>query len=328
MCIVWPPIQNVLSAFSDFVLNGSPRVGVFLYGLIVKLLNPLGLHTAFYTPFQYQFGSYVTLAGETVMGDKAIFFAQLADSVPITGGVFQNAAYAMDMFACWGGAVAIYVTAKPDRKKYVMGIMLSACITSFLTGITEPWLFAFLFTAPLCFVAYALLNATAYVICYSLGIRLVSTFACGLIDFLLVGVLNNAPGWVLVIPVGLVYAVLEFVIFRFLIIKLNYKTPGREDAVLEDATDAPAFVFSGPKNSKEVQQAEGILAALGGKENIIEISSCATRLRVSVKDEFLVKKNEFMKYGAKGVSDRGKNLQIVMGLSVRQVLQAIENLMQ
>lgn len=255
------------------------------------------------------------------MGDKAIFFAQIADGVEVTGGVFQNAAYCMDMLACWGGAFAIYRSAKPEKKKMTAGILLSGCITSLLTGITEPWLFTFLFTAPMCFIFYSIINGLCYLVCYVLGIRLVATFATGIIDYILVGILNNAPGWYLVIPVGIVFAILEFVIFSFIIKKFHY-----EDIVAVGGQNdgEPTSILS---SKSKYQQALGIVSALGGKDNIETITCCATRLRVVVNDESIVKKGEFVNCGTKGLVDKGKSLQIIIGVDVYAVLNNINAIM-
>ena len=323
LCIIWPSVQKGLDSFSYWMLEGNPKLGLFIYGFIVKILNPVGLHTAFNTPFMYQFGSYVNKAGEVIMGDKAIFYAQLADNVKLTGGVFQNAAFAMDMLACWGGALAIIRSAKPENRKYVTGLMVSACITSFLTGITEPWLFSFLFVAPLCFVGYALINASCYVVCYLLDIHLVASFAAGFIDFLLVGVLNNVPRVWLLVPVGIVYAAIEYFVFTFLINRFNYKTPGREEE--EDYVDN---IRTEATDTDRNEQAKNIIEALGGKENIETVTNCATRLRATVFDESKVRENEFKKYGGKGVFHSGKNYQIVIGLDVINLIEEIKREME
>jgi len=324
MCIVWPPIQNGMDALSHLLLEQNPGITVFIYGVVVKILNPIGLHTPFITPFLYQLGSYTNLAGEVIQGDKLMFFAQLADGVPVTAGIFSPGPFAMDMFGCWGGALAIVLAAKPEKRKMTAGIMFSACITSFLTGITEPWLFAFLFCAPACWLAFTVINGAAYFICYHLGIRLSTNFACGVIDFILMDVLNNAPRWYLIVPVGIFLAVVEFFSFSFLIRKFNYKTPGRED----DETASVDQITNPATSGEKYEQAVAIVNALGGVSNISEITCCATRLRVIVIDETIVKKNEFTKLGAKGLNDRGKNLQIIMGLNVMSVLRNIKSVME
>jgi len=320
LCIVWPPIQHGLNSFSAWMLEQSPSLGVFFYGVIVKLLNPLGLHTAFVTPFQYQFGTYVTLAGEVISGDKAMFFAQLADGVEVTAGIFQNGQYCMDMIACIGVGLAIYHEARPERKKVTAGILISACFTSFLTGITEPLLFSYLFVAPLCFLSYALINGVCYIVCYHAGIRLASTFASGFIDYVLIGILGNAPKWYLVLPLGIAFGVVEYVLFRFLIRKFNYQTPGREDDVNE-LTEGDILSLT------DRTKAEGIIAAFGGKDNIDSITCCATRLRAKVKDLSLVRKEEFKNYGGKGVFEKGENYQVIIGLQVQNMLNSINEIL-
>ncbi len=320
LCIIWPPIGNLLNMFADFAVNQNTEVGLFFYGIIVKALNPIGLHSAFYTPFQFQFGTYTSLSGEVFSGDKAMFFAQMADGArDVTAGLFNMGNFAIDTFGMIGIGLAIYKNALPERKKATAGILISACFTSFVCGITEPLLFSYLFVAPLCFAAYCILNGICYTLCYMLGIRIVATFAGGIIDYLIIGVLGNAPKWYLILPVGIVFGVLFYVIDDFLIRKFNYKTIGREDIVEGEFDEMPV-----PENLDE--RAYAIIAALGGKENIADITCCATRLRVHVKDAGIVKKEDFRKYGSKGVVDKGENLQIIIGTSVQNLLAEIEQI--
>lgn len=325
LCIIWPPIQSALLTFSYYMLEANPIIGMFLYGVIVKGLNPLGLHTAFYTPFYYQFGEYLNLAGELITGDKAIFFAQMADGVKVTGGIFNNGAFVMEMIGCFGGALAIYRRAKPDKKRMAAGVMMSACVTSFLTGISEPFLFSFLFVAPVCFGAYCILNGLAYVVCYLLDIHVVSGFASGIIDYILIDVLSGAPRWYLIIPVGLVFAVLLYLAFYFIIPVFDYKTPGREDDDLN-------IVSTGDGEMEKVNtkntHAKEIVEALGGKDNIKSVTCCATRLRVTVLDEVCVQEKELKQIGAKGLLHKGKNFQIIIGLGVQSTLRDVEEVLK
>ncbi len=319
-CIIWPGISSVINVFADFIINQNTEIGLFFYGVIAKLLNPLGLHNVFATPFQYQFGTYTNLAGEVISGDKAMFFAQMTDGVPnVTAGIFNMGNYAVDTFAMLGIGLAIYKNARPERKKATAGILVSACLTSFVCGITEPLLFSYLFVAPLCFGIYCLLNGICYAVCYILGIRITATFAGGIIDYLLIGVLGGAPKWYLIPVVGLVLGVLFYVLDDYLIRKFNYKTIGREDSVEGEFDETP---LTGSISSV----AEGILDALGGKDNIADITCCATRLRVRVKEVSVVRKEEFKNYGSKGLVDKGENLQIIIGTKVQNLLCEIEKM--
>ena len=320
LCVIWPGIAKVMDAFAAFVINQNTRIGLFFYGIIVKALNPLGLHNVFCTPFMFQFGSYTNLAGEVFSGDKAMFFAQMADGVEnVTAGLFNMGNFAIDTFGMVGIGLAIYKNAAPQRKKATAGILISACFTSFVCGITEPLLFSYLFVAPLCFATYCILNGLCYVVCYSLGVRIVATFAGGVIDYLIIGVLGNAPKWYLILPIGIVFGILFFFIDDFLIRKFNYQTIGREDIVEGEFDDTPLV-------GRLDEKAVAIVAALGGRGNIEDITCCATRLRVRVKNADVVEKAEFAKQGAKGLVDKGTNLQIIIGTSVQNLLNEIEKL--
>ena len=318
MTIVWPAISSLINMFADFVITQNTEVGLFFYGVIVKALNPLGLHNVFCTPFMYQFGTYTTLAGELVSGDKAMFFAQMADGVKdVTAGLFNMGNFSVDMIGMIGIGLAIYKNAIPERKKATAGILISACFTSFVCGITEPLLFSYLFVAPLCFATYCIINGLCYTVCYMLGIRIVATFAGGIIDYLIIGILGGAPNSWMLIPVGLITGVLFFFIDDFLIRKFNYQTLGREP-VIDGEFDEAAPVGNYSDN------AVGIIKALGGKANIDDITCCATRLRVRVKDIDIVKKDAFTKYGSRGLVEKGNNLQIIIGTTVQTLLGEIE----
>lgn len=320
LTFIWPTISNIITAFADFVITQNTSVGLFFYGIIVKALNPIGLHNVFCTPFMFQFGTYTTLAGEVVSGDKAMFFAQMTDGIKnVTAGLFNMGNYTIDTFAMVGIGLAIYKNALPERKKATAGILISACFTSFVCGITEPLLFSYLFVAPLCFVTYCVLNGLCYTVCYLLGVRITATFAGGIIDFLIIGVLGNAPKWYLIPLIGIVFGVAFFLIDDFLIRKFNYQTIGREP-VIQGEFDEVAPVGNSDENAK------GIIEALGGKSNIEDITCCATRLRVRVADVESVKKDDFKKFGSRGLIEKGNNLQIIIGTSVQNLLNEIEKL--
>ncbi|WDF05506.1 glucose-specific PTS transporter subunit IIBC [Shouchella hunanensis] len=302
LLIVWPPIQTGLNEVSVFLLETGQYFAVFFFGFIKRLLIPFGLHHIFHAPFWFEFGQYTNAAGEIVRGDQLIFFAQLRDGVDITAGQFMVGEFPIMMFGLPAAALAMYHAAKPEKKKVVAGLMVSAALTSFLTGITEPLEFMFLFVAPVLFVIHALLDGISFVIMTYFSVNVGFTFSGGAIDFFLFGILPNQDGWWITIIVGLIFAVIYYTVFRFAIVKFNLKTPGREveEATNEKAKDKGAL-------------AGHILTAMGGKENIAHLDACITRLRVSVNDIKAVDKKELKNLGAAGVLEVGDNIQAIFG---------------
>ncbi|AHV96527.1 glucose-specific PTS transporter subunit IIBC [Paenibacillus sabinae] len=311
LTIVWPPIQHGLNFLSQNMINTNLTLSAFIFGLIERSLIPFGLHHIFYAPFWYEFGSYVDKAGDLVRGDQRIFMQQLRDGVPFTAGTFTTGKYPFMMFGLPAAALAIYHESRPENKKVVGSLMVSAALTSFLTGITEPLEFSFLFVAPLLFAVHVVFAGLSFMTMQILGVKIGMTFSGGFIDYTLFGIIPNRTAWWLVIPVGLVIAVIYYFGFRFVIRKFNLKTPGREDAVDNDAdgtaADAAAVSTAGddlPRN---------ILSALGGQQNIVHLDACITRLRVEVKDKVNVDKNRLKKLGASGVLEVGNNVQAIFG---------------
>ncbi len=302
MLFVWPYAQSGLNALSYLMLETNQTISVFFFGVIERALIPFGLHHIFYSPFWFEFGTYTTAAGEVVRGDQAIFFAQLQDGVEFTAGTFMVGKFPFMMFGLPAAALAIYHTAKPERKKVVGGIMASAALTSFLTGITEPIEFSFLFVAPLLFGIHCIFAGFSFMIMEILGVKIGQTFSGGLIDFILFGVLPNRTEWWWVIIVGLCFSVIYYFGFRWAILKFNLATPGREDEA-EDADD------DGEVGDLPFE----ILEAMGGQENIDHLDACITRLRVSVNDKGNVNKNRLKKLGASGVMEVGNNIQAIFG---------------
>ncbi|WP_394219635.1 glucose-specific PTS transporter subunit IIBC [Halobacillus trueperi] len=302
MLWVWPFAQTGLNALSHLMLEGNQTVSAFFFGLIERSLIPFGLHHIFYSPFWFEFGSYTNAAGEIVRGDQTIFFEQLRDGVEFTAGTFMVGKFPFMMFGLPAAALAIYHTAKPERKKVVGGIMASAALTSFLTGITEPIEFSFLFVAPLLFAIHAVFAGFSFMIMEILGVKIGQTFSGGLIDFILFGVLPNRTDWWWVIIVGLVFSVVYYFGFRWAILKFNLATPGREDEA-EDAEE------DGEVGDLPFE----ILEAMGGQKNIDHLDACITRLRVSVNDKNDVNKNRLKKLGASGVMEVGNNIQAIFG---------------
>ncbi|HHO5406997.1 TPA: glucose-specific PTS transporter subunit IIBC [Staphylococcus aureus] len=315
MALIWPTIQSGLNAFSTGLLDSNTGVAVFLFGFIKRLLIPFGLHHIFHAPFWFEFGSWKNAAGEIIHGDQRIFIEQIREGAHLTAGKFMQGEFPVMMFGLPAAALAIYHTAKPENKKVVAGLMGSAALTSFLTGITEPLEFSFLFVAPLLFFIHAVLDGLSFLTLYLLDVHLGYTFSGGFIDYVLLGVLPNKTQWWLVIPVGLVYAVIYYFVFRFLIVKLKYKTPGREDkqsqAVTASATELPYAV----------------LEAMGGKANIKHLDACITRLRVEVNDKSKVDVPGLKDLGASGVLEVGNNMQAIFGPKSDQIKHEMQQIM-
>ncbi|AWV32580.1 glucose-specific PTS transporter subunit IIBC [Paenibacillus odorifer] len=308
LTIVWPPIQHGLNYVSQSMIDTNKTLAAFIFGTIERSLIPFGLHHIFYSPFWYEFGTYVDKAGELVRGDQRIFMQQLRDGVDFTAGTFTTGKYPFMMFGLPAAALAIYHEAKPQNKKIVGSLMISAALTSFLTGITEPLEFSFLFVAPLLFAVHAVFAGLSFMTMHILDVKIGMTFSGGFIDFVLFGIIPNRTAWWLVIPVGLVLALIYYFGFRFVIRKFNLMTPGREeDTNEEEEVDTESVSRAGddlPRN---------ILSALGGKENITHLDACITRLRVEVKDKAGVDKNRLKKLGASGVLEVGNNVQAIFG---------------
>ncbi|MCH4533136.1 glucose-specific PTS transporter subunit IIBC [Staphylococcus haemolyticus] len=308
LCFVWPPIQEGLNSLSNFLLNKNLTLTTFIFGIIERSLIPFGLHHIFYAPFWFEFGHYTNHAGELVRGDQRIWMAQLKDGVPFTAGAFTTGKYPFMMFGLPAAALAIYKNARPERKKVVGGLMLSAALTSFLTGITEPLEFSFLFVAPLLYVIHVFLAGSSFLIMHLLDVKIGMTFSGGFIDYVLYGLLNwDRTHALLVIPVGLVYAVVYYFLFNFAIKKFNLKTPGREDEEQEI------------RNSSVARLPFDVLDAMGGKENIKHLDACITRLRVEVNDKSKVDVQGLKALGASGVLEVGNNMQAIFGPKSDQI---------
>ena len=307
MIIIWPPIQSGLNAFSTNMVDANRTLAAFIFGVIERSLIPFGLHHIFYAPFWYEFGSYTNAAGDLVRGDQRIFMEQIKDNVQhLTAGTFTTGKYPFMMFGLPAAALAIYHEARPEKKAIVGGLMASAALTSFLTGITEPIEFSFLFVAPVLFGIHAIFAGLSFMTMHLLNVKIGMTFSGGLIDYVLFGLINPQTNAWIVIPVGLVFALIYYFGFRFAIRKWNLKTPGRE-LEEDDESQAPA----GKAGAGDL--AANILDAMGGKENIAHLDACITRLRVSVNDSKNVDKAQLKKLGAAGVLEVGNNIQAIFG---------------
>jgi glucose PTS system EIICBA or EIICB component len=307
---VWPPIQRVIDMLSIWATETNTLISTFLFGFFQRALIPFGLHHIFYQPFWFEFGEFTKTNGEVVRGDMTRYFA--GDP---TAGIFMAGLFPFMLFGLPAAALAIYHTARPEKKKYVGGIMASAALTSFLTGITEPIEFAFLFVAPVLFIIHAVFAGLSFVAMNLLGVKAGFTFSGGFIDYILYWPLST-NAW-LVIPVGLAFSVIYYFGFRWAILKWNLMTPGREEEEDEEA-DA---------QGEKSELAANILTALGGKDNITNLDACITRLRVSVSDPKDVDKDRLKKLGASGVLEMGNNIQAIFGTQSDHLKSQIKDIM-
>ncbi|WP_096188034.1 glucose-specific PTS transporter subunit IIBC [Evansella halocellulosilytica] len=304
MNFLWPFAQDGLNTFSYFMTESNRTIATFIFGVIERALIPFGLHHIFYSPFWFEFGSYTNAAGEIIRGDQQIFFNQIRDGAELTAGAFMTGKFPFMMFGLPAAALAIYHCARPENKKVVAGIMGSAALTAFLTGITEPIEFSFLFVAPLLFAVHTVFAGLSFMTMHLLDIKIGMTFSGGVIDFFLYGILPNRTDWWLVIPVGLVFAVIYYFGFRFAIKKFNLMTPGREEPQENEESAA-----QGNKDELPYE----VLKAFGGKENLTYLDACITRLRITVDDVSKVDKDRLKELGASGVMQIDKNVQAIFG---------------
>lgn len=296
LSFVWPPIQEKINAFSMWAAYSSPVVAGTTYGFVERLLLPFGLHHIWNVPFFFEIGQYVNKAGELVTGDIPRFFAGDATAGILGGG------FLIKMFGLPAAALAIFHTAKPENRLKVGGIMASGALTAFLTGITEPLEFTFLFVAPMLYFIHAVMVGSAFAVINLAGAHIGYTFSQGAIDYMLFYALDTKP-WI-VFLLGPVYAALYYVVFRFFITAFDMKTPGREN---ESATADGAAEPTGGG------MAEKLVAAFGGKANIETLDACITRLRLAVKDASKVSDDALKQLGASGVMRIGNNVQAVFG---------------
>jgi PTS system N-acetylglucosamine-specific IIC component len=316
---IWPPIQNVITGFGDWII-ASGNIGLFSFGAGNRLLLPFGLHHILNNFVWYSFGEYFDAAKQIVVhGDLLRFFAKDPAS-----GTFMAGFFPVMMFGLPGACLAMVHNAKKGKKKLVFGLVASMALTSFLTGITEPIEFTFMFLAFPLYIIHSLLTGLSLVIMNLLHVRLGFGFSAGLFDYLLNYGISTKP--LLLIPVGLAYFALYFVLFDFFIKKWDLKTPGREDD-----SAAPAEVCfpvtpgaDGGTPANADSPAAKYLAALGGKENIVHLSNCATRIRMEVKDASKVNDAILKNLGAKGVMKSGKSVQVIIGPEVERIADGIK----
>ena len=339
MFYIWPVVQSGIAALGALVL-ASGYAGTFIYGLLERALIPFGLHHVFYMPFwQTAVGGTAIIDGVTVTGAQNIFFAELASKSTTVFSVsatrFMAGKFPFMMFGLPGAALAMYQCAKPEKKKVAGGLLLSAALTAFLTGITEPLEFTFIFVALPMYAVHCVLAGLSFMLMHILNVGVGMTFSGGLIDLVLFGVMqgNAKTHWMWVVVVGAVYFVLYYIIFRFMISKFDYKTPGRDDAEevklytrADVNTRSAASGSTAPAGDDPVSAL--IVEGLGGADNLSDVDCCATRLRCTVKDVALVKQDVLKASGASGVICKGDGVQVVYGPKVAVIKAKLEDYLE
>ena len=339
MFYIWPVVQSGIAALGALVL-ASGYAGTFIYGLLERALIPFGLHHVFYMPFwQTAVGGTAIIDGVTVTGAQNIFFAELASKSTTVFSVsatrFMAGKFPFMMFGLPGAALAMYHCAKPEKKKAAGGLLLSAALTAFLTGITEPLEFTFIFVALPMYAVHCVLAGLSFMLMHILNVGVGMTFSGGLIDLVLFGAMqgNAKTHWIWVVVVGAVYFVLYYLIFRFMISKFNYKTPGRDDAEevkLYTRADVNARSAASGSNAPAGDDPVSalIVEGLGGTDNLSDVDCCATRLRCTVKDAALVKQDVLKASGASGVICKGNGVQVVYGPKVAVIKAKLEDYLE
>ena len=339
MFYIWPVVQSGIAALGALVL-ASGYAGTFIYGLLERALIPFGLHHVFYMPFwQTAVGGTAIIDGVTVTGAQNIFFAELASKSTTVFSVsatrFMAGKFPFMMFGLPGAALAMYQCAKPEKKKVAGGLLLSAALTAFLTGITAPLEFTFIFVALPMYAVHCVLAGLSFMLMHILNVGVGMTFSGGLIDLVLFGVMqgNAKTHWVWVVVVGAVYFVLYYIIFRFMISKFDYKTPGRDDAEeVKLYTRADVNARSAASGSTAPAGDDPVSAliveGLGGATNLSDVDCCATRLRCTVKDAALVKQDVLKATGASGVICKGNGVQVVYGPKVAVIKAKLEDYLE
>ncbi len=294
--VIWAPIQNVINSIGQWII-GAGAVGVFVFGFLNRLLIPFGLHHVLNSFIWFVFGNYTDAAGQVWTGDLNRFF----HGDP-TAGNFMAGFYLIFMFALPAVALAIYRTSKPENRKAVGGALVSVAFTAFLTGITEPIEFMFMFLAPVLYVLHAILTGLALAVSYTFGILHGFTFSAGAIDYLLNWGLATNP--VMIIPAGLAFGAIYYFVFVWAIKALDIPTPGRMDEELDESATADLNISD--FSAKLVER-------LGGKSNIDTLDACITRLRMTVKDAGAIDESALKSMGIKGIMKKSNNVQVVVG---------------
>lgn len=326
MFFIWQPVQQGIAKLGTLVLE-SGYAGTWIYGITERALIPFGLHHVFYMPFwQTELGGSMIIDGNVVSGAQNIFFAELASKATerfsVSATRFMSGKFPFMIFGLPAAALAMYRAARPEKKKAVGGLLLSAALTSMITGITEPLEFTFLFAAPVMYGVHCILAGLSYMLMHIFGVGVGMTFSGGLIDLTLFGILqgNDKTSWVWIAVIGLIYAVVYYFVFYFMITKFNLKTPGRED----DGTETKLYTRADYNKKNSDKTSELLLKGLGGKDNISDLDCCATRLRVTVKDVGITNEKLLKESGASGVIIKGNGIQVVFGPKVSVIKSALE----
>ena len=337
MFYLWPFVQIGISKLGGLVLS-SGYIGTWIYGILERALIPFGLHHVFYMPFwQTELGGSMTIDGNIVTGAQNIFFAELAskstDVFSVSATRFMSGKFPFMIFGLPAAAFAMYKAARPGKKKTAGGLLLSAALTSMLTGITEPLEFTFIFVAPLMYGVHCILAGLSYMLMHIFNVGVGMTFSGGIIDLTLFGILqgNHKTNWIWIVIIGLIYAVVYYFVFYFMITKMNLATPGRE----ADDVETKLYRRSDVEAAKSGKSAESsgdvtsalILKGLGGKENLSDIDCCATRLRITVNDVDKVSDSLLKESGASGVIHKGNGVQVIYGPRVSVVKSNLETFM-
>lgn len=318
---IWPPIGRVINAFGHWTIE-SGNIGLFFYGLANRLLIPLGLHHILNNLVWFQFGDFATLQNgvQTIVhGDLTRFFAQ-----DPSAGAFMAGFFPVMMFGLPAACLAMIQTAHTTRRKATAGLLLSMALTSFLTGITEPIEFAFMFLAFPLYILHALLTGLSLVVMNLLHVKLGFTFSAGLFDYLLSYGLGTHP--LLLIPVGIIYGLVYYVVFYVAITRWDLKTPGREDEPAVPTSEESAQASEpAPVPAATSARGSAYVQALGGKENIKTLGACATRLRLEVNDASKVDEAALKQIGARGVIKMQSGMvQVVIGPEVELIADEIK----
>lgn len=338
---VWPVVQNAITLLGNLVIR-SGYLGTWIYGVTERALIPFGLHHVFYMPFwQTAVGGTAVVDGVTIQGAQNIFFAELASKNTTVFSVeatrFMAGKFPLMIFGLPGAALAMYRTAKPEKRKTVGGLLISAALTSMLTGITEPLEFTFLFVAPAMYVVHCIYAGLSYMLMHILNVGVGMTFSGGLIDLTLFGIMqgNAKTNWIWIVIVGIGYFLLYYFTFYFMITKMNLKTPGREEddeeTKLYTRSDFKAKTGVGPDGSAPAVSdpvSACILEGLGGKANISDVDCCATRLRVTVLDADKVSDATLKASGASGVVHKGNGIQVIYGPQVAVIKSNLVDFME
>jgi PTS system glucose-specific IIC component len=313
LSFVWPPIGRQIDVFSHWAAESSPQIAFAVYGVVERSLIPFGLHHIWNVPFFFEVGQFVDETGKVIRGEIYRFTAGDPTAGNLAGGY---------LFKMWGlpaAALAMWHTARPENRKRIGGIMISAALTSFLTGITEPIEFAFLFVAPVLYAIHALLAGAAYFLCVELGIRHSTTFSHGLIDYIVLFPNSQRGLWFLWL--GPLWALMYYGLFRTVILRMDLKTPGRE---LEEA----GVEGSGARGVEGDGMAPRLVTAFGGAGNIKNLDACITRLRVELHDVSRASPAALKALGATGVMQVGNGMQAVFGTRSENLKTAMEEYMQ